>query len=285
VNGPGRHRDLAQRATQREAADKYGVDRSAVVSICILIARLAVQLRCYEPERPDEGWSRLRHLGVRRVRLLSDSVACSHQVRDLLECVWPAVLNAAAYPFKSATWLAALHVMLTRCAGDPRRLRRLGLARFSDAVRNELSRWGASRLCQLAGPAGTAVGRAQGVRGDWVYGTVGKTGSQSPAVPAKSKGAPQPLSVSNAALWNLRTNQVTEVVGDRVGAVTSTGQSLVNTNDGKAALRGADGGMRPLPNLTENGRSSGAAMSEDGVSIAGMSADDTRSPQPVRWHC
>ena len=33
----------------------------------VLIARLAAQLRCYEPERTDEVWARLRHLGARRV--------------------------------------------------------------------------------------------------------------------------------------------------------------------------------------------------------------------------
>jgi transposase len=37
----------------------------------VLIARLVAQLRCYVPERADETWARLRHLGVRRERLVA----------------------------------------------------------------------------------------------------------------------------------------------------------------------------------------------------------------------
>lgn len=55
----------------------------------MLIARLATQLHCYAPERSDETWSRLRQLGARRTRQLGESVACAHQVRELMECVWP----------------------------------------------------------------------------------------------------------------------------------------------------------------------------------------------------
>ena len=70
-----------------------------------------------------------------------------NQVRDLLECAWPAVLTAAGKPFRSATWCAALAVSLDRCAGDLARVRRLGEARFEAAVRRELPRWGATRPC------------------------------------------------------------------------------------------------------------------------------------------
>jgi transposase len=35
----------------------------------VLIARLASELRCYEPERADAVWARLRHLGARRGQL------------------------------------------------------------------------------------------------------------------------------------------------------------------------------------------------------------------------
>ena len=35
----------------------------------VLIARLAGELRCYEPERASAVWARLRHLGARRNRL------------------------------------------------------------------------------------------------------------------------------------------------------------------------------------------------------------------------
>jgi len=84
----------------------------------VLIARLAGQLRCYLPEPADAIWGRLRHLGIRRARLAADQVAQVQQMRDLLECVWPAVLDAARQPFKSTTWHAALTVALGRADGD-----------------------------------------------------------------------------------------------------------------------------------------------------------------------
>jgi transposase len=104
----------------------------------VLIARLTAQLRCYIPEPLDETWGRLRHLGARRERLLAETVSQVQQIRDLLECVWPASLDAAKYPFRSRTWLAAMSVVLARTDGDPARLRRLGLARFETAVRREV---------------------------------------------------------------------------------------------------------------------------------------------------
>lgn len=115
-------------------------DKDAVV-----IARLVSELRCYVPERADETWARLRHLGARRARLITESTACVQQLRDLLECVWPAVLGAAAQPFDSMSWQASLAVVLERCDGDPVRLRRLGWERFAAAVRRELPRWGTTR--------------------------------------------------------------------------------------------------------------------------------------------
>ena len=62
----------------------------------VLIARLTAQLRCYLPEPVDETWGRLRHLGTRREQLLDEHVACVQQIRDLLECVWPAALDDGA---------------------------------------------------------------------------------------------------------------------------------------------------------------------------------------------
>src|SRR5205814_14346 len=70
-----------------------------------------------------------------------------NQIRDLAECAWPAVLGAAGSPFRSASWCAALAVVLDRCAGDLGRVRRLGGARFESAVRRELPRWGVQRPC------------------------------------------------------------------------------------------------------------------------------------------
>jgi transposase len=134
----------------------------------VLIARLTAQLRCYLPEPVDETWGRLRHLGVRREQLLDDHVACVQQIRDLLECVWPAAIATAQQPFRSNTWVAALHVIMTRDGGDFTRTRRLGPARFEHAVRKELTRRGKQRPClrilrklyaALADPAGVIAHR------------------------------------------------------------------------------------------------------------------------------
>jgi transposase len=111
----------------------------------VLIARLVAQLDCYPPERADETWAQLRQQGAYRERLITEATACVQQLRDLLECAWPAVLSAAAEPFESTTWCAGLAVILDRCDGRPERLTRLGMARFETAVRRELARWGASR--------------------------------------------------------------------------------------------------------------------------------------------
>ena len=104
------------------------------------------------------------------------------QLRDLLECAWPGVLEAAAKPFESSNWCAALAVVLDRCAGRPERLARLGLARFEAAVRRELARWGGQRrrraiieavFVALVDPTGVmtqrrgALERARWVVADW----------------------------------------------------------------------------------------------------------------------
>src|SRR5665811_41744 len=89
-------------------------------------------------DRLDERWGRLRHLGARREQLLAETVSQVQQVRDLLECVWPAPLDTAKHPFRSRTWLAGMSVILARTGGDPTRLRRLGPARFEAAVRREI---------------------------------------------------------------------------------------------------------------------------------------------------
>lgn len=129
------------RKTEDLTSDKTD-DKDAV-----LIARLTAQLRCYLPEPVDETWGRLRHLGARREQLISEHVACVQQIRDLLECVWPAALEAANWPFRSATWVAALAVVLDRDGGDLERTRRLGAARFEGAVRKEVTRRGGQRPC------------------------------------------------------------------------------------------------------------------------------------------
>ncbi len=134
----------------------------------VLIARLVAQLRCYLPEPVDETWGRLRHLGTRREQLIEEHVRCVQQVRDLLECVWPAALEAAKHPFKSTTWVAAMAVVVERDGGDLERTRRLGAARFERAVRKEVVRRGKIRPClrivrrlftALSDPAGVLAHR------------------------------------------------------------------------------------------------------------------------------
>jgi transposase len=138
----------------------------------VLIARLTAQLRCYTPEPVEETWGRLRHLGARRERLLSDAVAQVQQIRDLLECVWPAALETAAQPFRSQTWAAALWVVTDRDGGDLDRTRRLGWARFERAVRREITKRGGHKPClriarklytALADPAGVLAHRRGGL--------------------------------------------------------------------------------------------------------------------------
>jgi transposase len=111
----------------------------------VLIARLTAQLRCYTPEPVEETWGRLRHLGARREQLISANVAQVQQIRDLLECVWPAALETAAQPFRSRTWAAAMSIVVDRDSGDLDRTRRLGWTRFERAVRREITRRGGQR--------------------------------------------------------------------------------------------------------------------------------------------
>jgi transposase len=116
----------------------------------------------------DETWGRLRHLGARREQLLAESTIHVQQMRDLLECVWPASLDTAKQPFRWATWPAAMSVILDRDGADLARTRRLGLARFETAVRKEIVRRGGRRPClrivrllfaALVDPAGVLVHR------------------------------------------------------------------------------------------------------------------------------
>jgi transposase len=126
----------------------------------------------------------LRHLGARRGRLIVEATACVQQLRDLLECAWPAVLPTAGDPFATKAWCAALAVVLERCDGRPERLARAGHKRFETTVRRELPRWGGQRLRRsvvaavftaLTDPAGViaqrpgALERAKWVLADWRF--------------------------------------------------------------------------------------------------------------------
>jgi transposase len=169
---------LIGRAREREDYTRDKTDDKDAV----LIARLVGQLNCYAPERADATWARLRQLGARRQELITQATRCVQQLRDLLECVWPAMLTTAAQPFLSTNWCAALAVVLDRCHGHPPRVARLGPTRFEAAVRRELPRWGGQRAWRpiiaavyaaLTDPAGVraqrpgALERAGWVLTDW----------------------------------------------------------------------------------------------------------------------
>ncbi|GAA2848357.1 hypothetical protein GCM10010472_01590 [Pseudonocardia halophobica] len=133
-----------------------------------IIARLVTELRCYLPERADPSWARLRHLGARRARLVTAAGAARQQVRDLLECAWPAVLGAASKPLVSASWLAAVAVATdwVDASGDLGVLARRGFDAFAAAVRAELgpTRWYSAIVravfAAATDPAHAAVGVA-----------------------------------------------------------------------------------------------------------------------------
>ncbi|MCI2239114.1 IS110 family transposase [Kineococcus sp. TRM81007] len=132
---------ISARARRREDLTTDKTDEKDAV----IIARPAAQLRCYAPEPVDETWGWLRHLGARRERLLAELIAQVQQMRDLLERVWPAVLEAANYPFRSRTWAATMSITLERDGGDFARTKRLGLARLENLVREEVRCWSAVR--------------------------------------------------------------------------------------------------------------------------------------------
>ena len=109
-------------------------------------------------------------------------VAQVQQIRDLLECVWPAALETARQPFRSHTWVAAMSVVVDRDGGDLERTRRLGLVRFERAVRREITKRGGQKPClrivrklftALADPTGVlahrrgALERVQLLLEDW----------------------------------------------------------------------------------------------------------------------
>lgn len=130
----------------------------------VLIARLTAQLRCYIPEPVDETWGRLRHLGARRAQLIVEQVSQVQQMRALLECVWPAALDTAKQPFRSHTWAAALHIICGRDGGRLERTRRLGPARFEQAVRREITlRGGQKPALRIAGNLFSALDDHTGV--------------------------------------------------------------------------------------------------------------------------
>ena len=134
---------LVHRARESEDFTRNKSDETDAM----IIARLVTELRCYLPERAEPGWARLRHLGARRAGLVTNTSAARQQITDLLECAWPAALQASGEPFRSKSWLAAMTVVLDRVgtSGDLSLIRRWGWTRFAAAVRRELPRHGATR--------------------------------------------------------------------------------------------------------------------------------------------
>lgn len=113
-----------------------------------LIAGLVAELRCYPPERSTASYARLRHLGMRRVELTTRHGAAMQQLRSLLECAWPTCLGAAAKPLESATWLAAVAVVLDHSPADPARAHQQRYTRFEAAVRRQVRARGGTRICR-----------------------------------------------------------------------------------------------------------------------------------------
>ena len=134
----------------------------------MLIGKLMARLDCYLPERAEPDWARLRHLGARRARLVSELVTGGQQILDLLGCCWPAVLSCAARPLESTTWLGCLAVVVDGGDGDPAGLARLGRDGFFAAARAQLAGFGGQRLSRqvaervfaaLTDPAGVPAQR------------------------------------------------------------------------------------------------------------------------------
>jgi hypothetical protein len=178
----------------------------------VLIARLASELRCYEPERAGAVWARLRHLGARRRQLTTGATAAVNQIRDLLECAWPAVLAASPSPFRSVTWRASLAVVL---AGAPGTCAASGGWAWTGSPRRCGGSCpggaGSGRACGSSGPCSrpwptppgsprTAPGRWSARTWRWVTG-----GMPAPGSPVPRPGCPRSWTSSGWRAWSLRS--------------------------------------------------------------------------------
>jgi hypothetical protein len=107
-----------------------------------LIARLARELHCYEPEYLEGAWAELRDEGRRRAQLITSATAARQLIRDKLGLVAPALLESACEPFDSPTWLASLEVVLECCGGDVAKVAAMGYEAFAAAAAGVLPGWG-----------------------------------------------------------------------------------------------------------------------------------------------
>jgi hypothetical protein len=148
-------------------ADDYTRDKTDHKD-AVVIGKLIARLDCYLPERADVDWARLRHLGARRARLVTEGLSCRQQIADLLGCCWPTVLGCAAEPVESTTWLACLRVVDAGAGVDLAVLAAAGVDAFTTAVRACLPRFGVTRMyhrivrgffAALSDPGGVAAQR------------------------------------------------------------------------------------------------------------------------------
>lgn len=128
---------LVHREREREDLTR---DRSDAKD-ATLIGRLARDLRCYLPRVPGADWARLRHLGARRDAKLTERTAARQALRDLLECYWPAALEAARKGIDSTTLLCCLRV-----STDPEEVAGMTLGELTRAARGHLAEVRATRL-------------------------------------------------------------------------------------------------------------------------------------------
>ena len=163
----------------REAED-YTRDKSDDKD-AVLIARLVAQLHCYAPERADETWARLRQLGARRERLITEATAAYSSCAICSNargrgCCSPRPSRSSP-PTGVPPWRWCSSAAMAARNDCPARS-----ARFEAAVRRELPRWGGSRrrraiieavFVALVDPTGVmtqrrgALERARWVLADW----------------------------------------------------------------------------------------------------------------------
>jgi transposase len=127
-----------------------------------LIARLARELHCYEPERLEGAWAELRDEGRRRAQLITNATAAKQLIRDKLGLVAPALLESACEPLDSATWLASLEVVLER-GGDAAAVAAMGYEAFAAAVAAAVPGWGGKRVGGTCRQLFSALGDGRGV--------------------------------------------------------------------------------------------------------------------------
>ncbi len=131
---------------------------------CVMIARLAAELHCYLPEQLDETWAQLRHLGRRRAALITSGTASAQRIRDFLSVAWPTVTETCARPLQSATWLAALEVVTSRCGGQPGEVAAIGPQAFARLVEDAADGWGCKQVrAAICGRVFAALTDTEGV--------------------------------------------------------------------------------------------------------------------------